>query len=446
MEIDMGLATPAKVQKLQTVLHVKAKGSPDFRFYALYDKLYRADVLAHAYACCRANGGVAGVDGQTFGHIESYGRNRWLGELTQKLKERAYHPQAVRRVYIPKANGGQRPLGIPTVTDRVVQMAAVIVLEPIFEADLQPEQYAYRPGRSAHDAIRHVHKLVNTGHAEVIDADLSGYFDSVPHSELMQSVRRRISDGSMLHLIKRWLEMPVEEEDRCGRTRRTTRNRDEGKGTPQGAPISPLLSNLYMRRFVLGWKALEHVQRLDAQIVSYADDFVICCRHGRGLQAMAVMRNMMSKLKLTINEQKTQICRLPEDTFDFLGYTIGRCWSPRTGRAYYGTWPSQRAVQKMVRTVTELTDRRCTPMDPRHVVEQINCRLVGWSNYFCLGPVSKAYRAVDRHTRYRLRRWLARKHKLKSRGTSHFPDAYLYEHLALVRLQPRTANLPWANT
>ena len=285
----MSLATPASVQKLQTALHAKAKESPSFRFYALYDKVYRKDVLAYAYECCRANGGAAGVDGQTFEDIEAYGVERWLDELAEELKSRTYQPQPVRRVYIPKPDGKQRPLGVPAIRDRTAEMAAVLVLEPIFEADLQPEQYAYRRDRSALDAVKQVHKLINAGHQEIVDADLSGYFDSIPHAELLKSVARRIADGAMLHLIKMWLEAPVEETDEHGNKHRTTRNQDEGRGTPQGAPISPLLSNLYMRRFVLGWKKLGHEKRLHAHIVNYADDFVICCR-ATADEALAAMR------------------------------------------------------------------------------------------------------------------------------------------------------------
>ena len=315
----MSLTTPSSVQKLQTALHAKAKEAPDFRFYALYDKVYRRDVLAYAYERCKANGGAAGVDNQTFEDIEQYGAERWLDELAQELKSQTYQPQPVRRVYIPKPDGKQRPLGIPTIRDRVAQTAAVLVLEPIFEADLPPEQYAYRADRSALDAVQHVHKLINTGHGQIVDADLSSYFDSVPHAELMRSVARRVVDGAMLHLIKMWLEAPVEETDERGNTHRSTRNRDVGRGTPQGAPISPLLSNLYMRRFVLGWKKLGHEERWKAYIVNYADDLVICCRVGAN-HALAAMRAMMSKLKLTVNENKTRVCYLPEEKFDFLGY------------------------------------------------------------------------------------------------------------------------------
>jgi RNA-directed DNA polymerase len=235
----MSLTTPMSVQKLQTALHDKAKESPDRRFHALYDKVYRRDVLMFAYQCCKANGGAAGVDGQTFEGIEEYGVERWLDELAQELKDRTYQPHPVRRVYIPKPDGKQRPLGVPTIRDRTVQTAAVLVLEPIFEADLQPEQYAYRRDRSALDAVRHVHKLINTGHGGIVDADLSGYFDSIPHAELMQSVARRVVDGAMLHLIRMWLEAPVEETDEHGNKHRSRRNRDEGRGTPQGAPITP---------------------------------------------------------------------------------------------------------------------------------------------------------------------------------------------------------------
>jgi RNA-directed DNA polymerase len=315
-EIGMSLPTLPKVEKLQAALHAKAKGSPNFRFYSLYDKVHRQDVLWQAYQQCRHNGGAPGVDGATFADIEKYGLMKWLEELAEELRTKQYRPQAVRRVYIPKPNGNQRPLGIPTVKDRVVQTAAMLVLEPIFEADLQDEQYAYRPGRSAQDALVRIQELVRSGHREVVDADLSGYFDSIPHAELMKSVARRVSDKNLLHLLKMWLEAPVEETDERGRKQRTTCNKDNGRGTPQGAPISPLLSNLYMRRFILGWKLLGHEERLRAKIVNYADDFVICCR-GTADKAMSVMEDMMERLKLTVNTEKTRQCRLPGETFDF---------------------------------------------------------------------------------------------------------------------------------
>jgi group II intron reverse transcriptase/maturase len=441
----MSLTTPFSVQKLQMALRAKAKEAPNFRFYALYDKVYRKDVLAYAYERCQTNGGAAGVDKQTFEDIEQYGVERWLDELTQELKSRTYQPQPVRRVYIPKPDGKQRPLGIPTIRDRVVQTAAVLVLEPIFEADLQPEQYAYRADRSALDAVQHVHKLIKTGHGQIVDADLSSYFDSVPHAELMKSVARRVVDGAMLHLIKMWLEAPVEETDERGNKRRSTRNRDEGRGTPQGAPISPLLSNLYMRRFVLGWKKLGHEKRWKAYIVNYADDLVICCRGGAE-QALTAMRRIMSTLKLTVNESKTRVCLLPEEKFDFLGYTFGRCYSPKTGRAYWGTTPSKKRVQRLCKSISEMTRRSQTQQDVRTLVEALNRKINGWANYFCLGPVSPAYRAVEQHTCRRLRRWLCVKHKKPAGGNTRFPQQALHQKFGLVRLTKRTASLPWATT
>jgi group II intron reverse transcriptase/maturase len=424
-------------------LHAKAKESPKLRFHALYDKVYRKDVLAHAYERCQANGGAAGVDDQNFEDIETYGVERWLDELTQELKKRTYQPSPVRRVYIPKPDGKQRPLGIPTIRDRVVQTAAVLVLEPIFEADLLPEQYAYRADRSALDAVRNVHRLINSGHQEVVDADLTTYFDTVPHAELMQSVARRVVDGAMLHLIKMWLEAPVEETDERGNKRRSTRNRDDGRGTPQGAPISPLLSNLYMRRFVLGWKKLGHERRWQAYIVNYADDLVICCRTGAE-DALSTMRRMMSKLKLTVNESKTRICKLPEERFDFLGYTFGRCYSFTKGRVFLGTVPSEKKVQRICRAISDVTGRNTAWMDAKTMVAKLNRMLIGWANYFCLGPVSKAYSAVDIHARRRLRRWLCNKHKEPRPAYHRFPEEALNSVFGLVNLPRRTATHPWA--
>jgi group II intron reverse transcriptase/maturase len=410
---------------LQTALHTKAKNAPDYRFYALYDKLYRRDVLEYAYARCRQNHGAPGVDGQSFADIEAYGAERWLDELMEELRTATYLPQPVRRVYIPKPDGTRRPLGIPRIKDRVVQMAAVVVLEPIFEADLEPEQYAYRPGGDALYAVRRVERHLRTGHTEVVDADLSGYFDSIPHAELMKSVSRRISDGRLLRLIKMWLETPVEETDAKGDRHRTTRNKDQGMGTPQGSPISPLLSNIYMRRFVKGWKAGGHERRLDAHIVNYADDFVICCR-GTAEEAMSVMRGMMSKLKLTVNEKKTRLCRLPEETFDFLGYTLGRNYDFRTGEPYLGPRPSRKKIERLGREIHELTMRRTTWLEVDEQIGRINTKLRGWSNYFRIGTVSKAYRSIDTHVRQRVRQWLRAKFKVRGSGKQRYPDAYLY--------------------
>jgi group II intron reverse transcriptase/maturase len=431
----VSLLPPTKVGKLQETLHAKAKNAPTYRFYALYDKVYRADVLWHAYRRCQRNDGTAGVDGQTFEDIEKYGQQKWLDELAEELRRKTYRPQAVRRVYIPKPDGKQRPLGIPTIKDRVVQMAVLVVLEPIFEADLQPEQYAYRPGRSALEAVRQVQSLMIQGHTEVVDADLSGYFDSIPHAGLMKAVARRVSDPLLLGLIKACLGMPVEETDARGGKQRTTRNRDEGKGTPQGAPLSPLLSNLYMRRFILGWKVLGHERRLDAHIVNYADDFVICCR-GTALEAMTVMRRMMTKLGLTVNEAKTRLCRGPDEPFNFLGYTIGRCYAPKTGWGYIGVRPSDKKIQGLNLKLSAQTDRRrWLWLDVDEMVGRLNHILRGWANYFCLGTVTAAYSKVTGHVCYRLRRWLARKFQLQGPQWARYSVRYLQETLGLLRLR-----------
>jgi group II intron reverse transcriptase/maturase len=438
------LRTPLSVRKLQQTLHAKAKGQPSYRFYSLYDKIRRRDVLAHAWERCRGNDGVAGVDGRTFADIEAEGVEGWLAEVAEDLKLRTYQPDAVRRVYIPKDDGKQqRPLGIPSIKDRVVQMAAVIVLEPIFEADLMEEQYAYRPERNAHQAIGRVHLWLNQGYREVVDCDLSGYFDSIPHPELLKSLARRISDGQVLKLLKGWLEMAVEETDAYGRKHRSTTNRDTRRGTPQGSPISPLLSNLYFRRFILGWKKLGWEKRLQARVVNYADDLVILCR-GSAQKAEVEMRKLMTRLRLTVNDKKTRVCLVPEESFDFLGYTIGVCHKAKSGSAYIGTRPAKKRIQRISKKISRMTRPSTGQMEAAKMVGSLNRTLRGWANYFCLGPVSKAYRAVDSHTRYRLRHWLCKKHKQAGTGTRAFPDEYLYGKLGLLRLEKLTANLPWA--
>jgi RNA-directed DNA polymerase len=440
----MSLTPPEKVGKLQTALHAKAKAAPSYRFYLLYDKVYRWDVLVYAYERCKANKGAAGVDGQTFADIEAYGEKRWLEELAKELQDKTYQPSPVKRVWIPKPDGKQRPLGIPTIRDRVVQMAAVVVLEPIFEADLPSEQHAYRPGKSALDAVCQVQALLNAGYTDVVDADLSGYFDSIPHADLMKSVARRISDRQVLHLIKMWLEASVEETDEQGRTRRTTHNKDEGRGTPQGGVASPLLANLYMRRFILGWKQLGHEERLQAHIVNYADDFVICTRD-RADEAMAAMRAMMVKLQLTVNEQKTRRCHLPDGTFTFLGYTFGRHYSRQTGGSYLGPRPALKKVRKLCREISELTDRRTCLADTLEKVRKLNQKLTGWANYFCLGPVVRVYEVVQKHVRRRLRRWLCAKHKVRGWEYSRFPNEMLHNKLGLIPLPVQGRRLLWAN-
>ena len=438
----MSLTKPDKVRTLQRALYGKAKAEPEFRFYQLYDKVWREDVLAYAYALARANRGAPGVDGVTFVEIEKSGRMEWLAGLREELRTRTYRPQPVRRVMIPKPNGGERPLGIPTIRDRVVQTAVKLVIEPIFEADLEPNTHGYRPERSALDAVRQVHGLLWNGYTDVVDADLSKYFDTIPHAELMSCVARRIVDRQILALVKMWLKAPVEERGSDG-TRRMTGGRKRMHGTPQGGVISPLLANLYINRFLKHWRLTERTAAFRAHIVSYADDFVILSR-GFAREALTWTRGVMARLGLTINEEKTSVKNARKERFDFLGYTFGPHWRRRDGRRYLGASPSKSSIGRM-------KDKASTLLVPGNrgtwdeVRDDLNAQLHGWAGYFSHGTLRAAYRAVDRHVEERVRAFLARRHKVRGQGTAEFSYRAIYGRLGVIRLvQPRDRSQPWA--
>jgi RNA-directed DNA polymerase len=378
----MSLATPSKIRELQNKLYRKAKNEPGYRFYMLYDKIWREDILGHAYALARANKGAAGVDGQTFEQIESAGLEEWLSGIRQELRNKTYQPQPVRRVMIPKPGGGERPLGIPTIRDRVVQTAAKLVLEPIFEADLEPSAYGYRPKRSAQDAIRKVHKLVCEGYTDVVDADLSKYFDTIPHCELMQCVAQRIVDRDVLRLIKMWLQAPVEERDENGK-RRLTGGKDRHCGTPQGGVASPMLANLYMNRLLKGWRNTKRGEQFDAHIVNYADDFVILSR-GKAAEALNWTRQVVTRMGVTLNEAKTSIKQARKESFNFLGYTFGPHRYRKDGHWYLGASPSKKAVTRIKDKVGDLLKPGNTGPWPE-VRGRLNQVLRGWSAYFRYG-------------------------------------------------------------
>jgi RNA-directed DNA polymerase len=440
----MSLPTPSEtVEKLQTSLQTKAKAEPAFRFYALWDKVCRQDVLLEAYRRCRANAGAAGVDGETFERIDALGPEQWLGTLREELVSGRYVPMPLLRVWIPKSNGGQRPLGIPCIRDRVVQMAAVLIIGPIFEADLLPQQYGFRPGLDAKMALRRVYwHVTQHGRREVVDADLRDYFTSIPHSPLLRSLSRRIADGRILHIIKGWLTAPVVEVIE-GRRVQTTEARRTKRGTPQGGVISPLLANLYFRRFLLAWHNHGHRDQLDAHVVNYADDFVICCQPGNAEAAMTRMASLMGRLGLEVNTTKTRIARLPEEQFDFLGYTVGR-FHGKDGRPYFGTRPSRKAVKSLLRRIHERTTRQWYPDEPASTVARISSMLRGWCGYFDQGPVMEIYELVRAYTERRVRRWLMRRSGRRGVGFRQIPNEYLYETLGLYSIPRRRVDLPRA--
>ena len=429
----MSLATPEKIRTLQRKLYRKAKAEPAFRFYMLYDKIYREDILRHAYAVARANAGAPGTDGMSFAQIEASGLERWLAGLREELVSKTYRPDPVRRVSIPKPDGGERPLGIPTIRDRVVQTAAKLVLEPIFEADFEDNAYGYRPVRGAVDAVKEVHRLICRGYTDVVDADLSRYFDSIPHDELLKSVARRIVDRHVLRLIKLWLKAPIEERDDDDRARRIGGGKSNMRGTPQGGVVSPLLANIYMNRFLKYWRLTGRGEAFCAHVVAYADDFVILSR-GRAAEVLAWTKVVMTRLGLTLNEVKTSLKNARQERFDFLGYSFGPHRYKANGLWYLSARPSKKSVQRFKTKIGNLLVPGNNDPWPE-VRDTLNRSLLGWSNYFCHGTRRSAFRGVDRYVYERVRDFLARRHKVAGRGTHRFSCDVVYGERGLLRLE-----------
>jgi len=430
-EIGVSLTTPTKLEELRAKLYAKAKAEPTFRFYALYDKIHRWDVLTEALRQSKQKKGAAGVDGQTFEQIEAHGEERWLQELQRELQGKRYRPQPVRRVLIPKPGGGERPLGIPTIRDRVVQTAAKLILEPIFEADLSEAAYGYRPGRSAVDAVKEVHQELKQGRTQVVDADLSKYFDTIPHAELMTSVARRVADKAVLHLVKMWLKVPVEERDEQGRPRYSGGKLSK-QGTPQGGVISPLLANIYINRLLKVFTQSELMKRSGAKIVNYADDFVVVARRGAA-EVLAQVKRWLGGLKLTLNETKTSIRDARKEHFRFLGYELGPLVYKKTGQKYLGARPSKKAMEHARAEVSRILRRGRTERW-EEIAGELNRFLRGWATYFAYDSPMHAFNVLDWHVTERVRNFLSRRHNV-ARATSRFKYNEVHRSLRVLEVR-----------
>ena len=420
----MSLATPEKIRTLRRKLYRKAKAEPAFRFYLLYDKIYREDILRHAYALYRANAGASGTDGMSFAAIEASGLDGWLAGLREELISKTYRPDLVRRVMIPKPDGGERPLGIPTIRDRVIQTATKLVLEPIFEADFEESAYGYRPVRGAVDAVKEVHRLICRGYTDVVDADLSGYFDSIPHDALLKSVARRIVDRRVLRLIKLWLKAPIEERDDGDGTQRIGGGKSNTRGTPQGGVASPLLANIYMNRFLKYWRLTGCGEAFRAHVVAYADDFVILSRRCAA-EALAWTKVVMTRLGLILNEAKTSLKNARQERFDFLGYSFGPHRYKENGKWYLSASPSKKSVQRLKTKVGNLLVPANNDPWPE-IRDTLNRTLRGWSRYFSHGTRRAAFRGIDHYVYERVRDFLARRHRMQGRGTRRFSLNVVY--------------------
>jgi len=424
------IVTPDKVRQLQIALYRKAKASPKYRFWSLYGELLRMEVLERALDGQFQNGGGAGVDGESLAGIKPI-RQQWLEQLREELRTKRYRPSAVLRVMIPKSSGGLRPLGIPTVKDRVVQAALCLMLMPIWEADFHSRSYGFRPKRRAHQGIDEIVRAVQGGYVEIIDADLSKYYDTIPHRQLMKMVAKRISDGSVLRLIKSWLRAPVVEEDKDG-TRRVIPN---VCGTPQGGVISPLLANVYLNPLDHG---VNQQCEGEARMVRYADDFVIACRPGRGPAVLERTKRWLKAKELKLNETKTRMVDIRQEGINFLGFNLS--WRKSfKGRHYLHVEPNQKSRAALREQLGGLLNHWTHWKPVAEVVTEANQVIRGWSAYFHFRNSTSVMGDMKRHTQNRLRRWLWRKHGCKHNLWTHYTDERLHTQYGLWAL-PTTAS------
>jgi RNA-directed DNA polymerase len=431
------LETPEQIRQLQRKLYQKAKQEPKFRFYLLYDKVCRMDILGHAYDLVRENKGAAGVDGLTFEQIEGMerGAQEYLENLARELRTKTYKPMPVKRVYIPKADGSKRPLGIPTIKDRIVQMATKMVIEPVFEADFQDNSYGFRPKRSAHQAMDDITQHLWAGRTQVIDADISKYFDTIPHDKLLKEVSKRIVDKNILRLIKMWLTAPVVEEDEDGKRRYQPNH----KGTPQGGVISPLLANIYLNILDTFWKEKRMLEDYSACLIRYCDDFVVLCRANADVARQEIVK-VLAALGLSLNEQKTKTLDAREESFNFLGFTVKLARSTKTGRMYPLVNPSKKAMANARAEIKNLTREGYCIVPIKEVIKKLNMFARGWSNYFYYKNCTKQLTRVRGYLENRVRKHLMRRRRYRGWGFKRYPYEYLYKELGLYKI-PTAA--PW---
>jgi len=412
------LTSTDEVQELQRKLYLKAKSHPDFRFYALYDKVYRKDFLIKAWGKVKANHGAPGIDGETIEDIEEKGVGVFLKGIQEELRTRKYRPSPARRVYIPKPEGRLRPLSIPTIKDRVVQMALKLVIEPIFEAGFEDNSYGYRPRKSAQQAALEIRKFLSSGLTKVIDADLEDCFGSIPHRHLLDMIAARIVDGKVLWLIKLFLKAGVMEEGQV---------KISEKGTPQGGVISPLLANIYLDQIDKGWKPLNKFARL----IRYADDVLILTKYATE-KVFGRLQRLTVNLELRLNQKKTRIVNAEKESFDFLGYSFKR--APNRGKTKMATyfWPSQKAERSIREKVRKITNP-ARPIKVEQIVKELNRALRGWVDYFRVANASKKFGKIRFYAGKKVRKFMRRRRNKSGYGYKKYPDSYLYNRLGLYR-------------